>query len=138
MAAHFTMPALGDDAEEDWSKLTAGGADGDGKLWFLDCHRDWCGPCEILHPTLQRLCLDTPECDSRLAFRSVDLSNSSKVKGLLPPEEAEELDHLGCKPLFLLVRDGTMRAKISGADAPAILRQIAAHIPKIADDNEES
>lgn len=44
----------------------------------VDCHQDWCGPCETLLPTFQRISLETADSDNRCLFLEVTLSGGRR------------------------------------------------------------
>lgn len=38
---------------------------------MIDAYKDWCGPCEVMAPTYERIYLDNEECEKRMEFRTV-------------------------------------------------------------------
>lgn len=37
----------------------------------IDVYKEWCGPCEVMMPTYERIFLDNEECEKRIEFRTV-------------------------------------------------------------------
>lgn len=87
----------------------------------VDCHQEWCGPCEAIAPTLHRLFLDYDHCTDRLVLATVaytsDLTASGgtaagvtplgeKLQAIIPAAAKVNLGTQGCVPLFLCLRVG--------------------------------
>lgn len=96
----------------------------------LDVHKKWCGRCEVMQPTFERLYLDNDEADKRVKFLSVrrpaagaqcDESAHTRVAqlddSLLTEEQRKALEptlHEGCKPLFLVYKVRARPADLRG------------------------
>lgn len=64
----------------------------------IDVFKTWCGPCEVIVPTFERVWLDYDEADKRVKFLAIDDS-------VLTDEQKEALPlHEGSKPLFLVYK----------------------------------
>ncbi|CAM9090830.1 unnamed protein product, partial [Phaeothamnion confervicola] len=81
----------------------------------LDCHQRWCGPCETMQPTLQRLAVETEQYEERLLFASVSIDTSCQ----------------GCMPFFLLLRNKVVVSIVNGANAPMLVRRVQQSVPAI-------
>lgn len=87
---------------------------------MVDLHQEWCGPCDALGPTLQRLYMDYDNADSRLVLASAAYTSDqtpgatattsplsslgAKIQAAIPPELKINLETNGCMPLFALIR----------------------------------
>ena len=54
--------------KEQWDELIA---QLDGRLLFIDVHKEWAGPCSIMQGQLEKIFLNTEAIESRLQFCSV-------------------------------------------------------------------
>jgi thiol-disulfide isomerase/thioredoxin len=86
----------------------------------VDLHQEWCGPCDALGPTLQRLYVDYDNSDSRLVLASAAYTSDqapgasgassplsplgAKIQAAIPAEFKVHLETNGCMPLFALLR----------------------------------
>mmetsp|Transcript_14539 Transcript_14539/g.31642 ORF Transcript_14539/g.31642 Transcript_14539/m.31642 type:complete len:156 (-) Transcript_14539:498-965(-) len=94
-------------------------------LKVVELHSEWCGTCKSVIPTFKRIRLDKDD-ESALLFVTV----CSEICNFL---EAAK-DHRGkSEPLFLLYRNGQLKAKIEGANTPLLSSQILALTPANAD-----
>ena len=41
------------------------------RVAVADVYKTWCGPCEVMKPTFERLYLENDQCDERCAFVAV-------------------------------------------------------------------
>jgi len=48
-------------------------------LAVLDLHKDWCGPCVVMGPTLEMLTLELEKWDKRVKFLTMDDSLLSEM-----------------------------------------------------------
>lgn len=100
------------------------------QLVLVDIHQDWCGVCDALHPTLQRVMQDYDMCSERMTICSASIAAlGEQLQKALPSDAAVVLDKNGCLPLFALFRFKTCVAAISGVDAPSLLSAIAINMP---------
>ncbi|CAM9887983.1 unnamed protein product [Ascophyllum nodosum] len=98
----------------------------------IDCHQDWCGPCETLHPTFYKIYLETPESDDRCMFLEVDLEKfADRIQAILPKDCCVDLAGHGCMPFIVLLKAGAAVSTVLGCDAPAILREVNKHMPPL-------
>ena len=99
---------------------------------MVEVFSEWAGPCKSVLPTIKRLRMEKDD-ESALTFLTVkaekcDLLDSAK-------------EHRGkSEPLFLLFRNGQLKAKIEGANTPMLNTQILTWTPPNAemDDLEEN
>ncbi len=98
---------------------------------MLDCHQEWCGPCEAVMPTFQRLFLDYNNAEKRLGLSHVSIDHfKSNIQALIPHDAHVDVNKIGCLPLFLLLRFKACVAVIQGVDTPGIIQQVAMNIPE--------
>mmetsp|Transcript_8394 Transcript_8394/g.8566 ORF Transcript_8394/g.8566 Transcript_8394/m.8566 type:complete len:137 (-) Transcript_8394:160-570(-) len=101
------------------------------KVVVIDVHQEWCGACEAMTPTFQRVFLEYDNAENRICVASTSIQKlADKLQGMIPRECAVTLDKIGCLPLFLILRFKTCVSAIVGVDAPAILQQIGMNIPE--------
>ena len=98
----------------------------------MDCHQGWCGRCEAVFPTFQRLFLDYENSEKRMAIANVPLVEPfvSNVQELLPTDAHINVSTIGCLPLFLMLRGKACVGVIQGVDSPGIVTQVGMHIPE--------
>uniref|UniRef100_A0A7S1CA45 Thioredoxin domain-containing protein n=1 Tax=Bicosoecida sp. CB-2014 TaxID=1486930 RepID=A0A7S1CA45_9STRA len=97
-------------------------------LVVIDVHKKWCGRCEVMQPTFERLFLDNDEADKRVKFLSLDDS-------VLSDEQKEALPlHEGCKPLFLVYKHKVIIGKVQGVNAPEIVTLVNENIFPLPDE----
>lgn len=85
----------------------------------VDCHQDWCGPCDAVAPTLQRLFIDYDHASERLMLATVSYTSDmtasggspcgvsplgDKIQAIIPAAAKLNLETQGCLPLFLCLR----------------------------------
>lgn len=85
------------------------------KVLVIDCHQNWCGPCETVRPTYNALWTEIDDCPERVSFVTADLSTIHL--GDLTSEV--DLANHGCMPFFLVVKDNKVTT-IFGADVPKL------------------
>ena len=88
-------------------------------ILVIDCHQEWCGPCDAIGPTLQRLYLDFDHGDERIALATISYTCDQSAQGgppcgvsplgeklqaIIPAAAKLKLENHGCLPLFLCVR----------------------------------
>lgn len=113
--------------ESAWTSMLESSMD---KLIVLDCHLEWCGPCEAVHPTFQRIFLDYDDCSNRLAVCSANFESfAEKIQAILPGDSKINVEKNGCLPLFIFIRHKSCIAYISGVDAPLLMSNISNNIP---------
>jgi len=103
----------------------------DSKLLLVDCYVDWCGPCEAIRPTLQKVWMEYEAPAERITFATMDMKKFSKViNDLFPEDKFPDVENNGSLPLFLIIRLKGLVAHISGIDAPFLLTNISTYIPE--------
>ncbi|GAX74784.1 hypothetical protein CEUSTIGMA_g2231.t1 [Chlamydomonas eustigma] len=94
-------------------------------LKVAELYSEWCGPCKSVIPTFKRIRLDRDD-ENALTFLTVCADKCSYL------EVAK--DYKGkSEPLFLLYRNGQLKAKIEGANTPLLSSQIMSLTPANAD-----
>lgn len=97
----------------------------------MDCHQNWCGQCEAVMPTFQRLFLDYANADKRLGIAHVAIDFfKSNIQALIPHDAHVDVNKIGCLPLFLLLRFKACVAVVQGVDTPGITQHVAMNIPE--------
>ena len=100
------------------------------KLVLIDCYAPWCGPCEALKPSLQKVWMEYDLPAERIVVATCDMVKyAAEIQGLFP-ENGPVIENNGCLPLFLVVRFKALTSHISGVDAPQLLTHIATNIPE--------
>ncbi|MEW5306217.1 MAG: hypothetical protein WDW38_009072 [Sanguina aurantia] len=94
-------------------------------LKVVEFYSEWAGPCRSVLPTFRRIRLDKDD-ESALLFLTVQAELCNYL------EVAKECRGRS-EPLFLLYRNGQLKAKIEGADTPLLSSQILAFTPPNAD-----
>ncbi len=75
------------------------------KLVVVDCHQDWCGCCEAIHPSLSRVLLDYDNCEERFIYSTASIGKvGSKIQSSFPSDANVNLEKNGCLPLFAVYR----------------------------------
>lgn len=71
----------------------------------VDCHQPWCGKCDAILPTFQRIFLDHDNATKRIivATASLDILGKS-IQAIIPPDAHINIEKHGCLPLFLIIR----------------------------------
>mmetsp|Transcript_12000 Transcript_12000/g.16494 ORF Transcript_12000/g.16494 Transcript_12000/m.16494 type:complete len:134 (-) Transcript_12000:94-495(-) len=103
----------------------------DTKLVVIDCHQEWCGCCEAIHPSLSRILLDYDSAEERFAFAAASIGKvGSKIQSSIPSEFNVNLEKNGCLPIFAVFKNRSCLAVVVGVDSPTLLQQIAQNIPE--------
>ena len=106
----------------------------------IDCHQDWCGPCETLAPLFNSIYMDTQDAETRLMLCTANIPLlKEKLTAFLPSVDNDiDLAKHGCMPFFLIVRFKQCVKVVVGANAPLVKESIASNMPDIpsADDEE--
>ena len=101
------------------------------KLVVIDVHATWCGPCEALKPTLNKIALDYAHSEDRITFASCDIDKfGSKLQETLPSESNISLEKNGCLPIMLVYRFGSCIGTLVGVDGPALQGLVEINIPQ--------
>merc|ERR1719253_435355 len=102
-------------------------------LLVIDCHQDWCGPCETLSPLFNNIYNDTQDPEKRLMLLTANIPLlMEKLTAFLPSSDNDiDLAKHGCMPFFLIVRYKQVAKVIVGANAPLLKESMIANIPEI-------
>ena len=97
-------------------------------LCVFDMHLSWTGHCQSLTPIFREYAkkYEIECCPERLAVLTLDVS---KVEFDNVLGTSKELSKKGCRPLFVLVRNGKLVAKVEDTDAPKLEALITKHLP---------
>ncbi len=75
------------------------------KLIVIDCHQDWCGCCEAIHPSLSRILLDYDSIEERFSYCTASIGKvGAKIQAALPSDSHISLEKNGCLPIFAVFR----------------------------------
>ncbi len=75
------------------------------KLLVVDCHQEWCGYCEAIHPSISRVYLDFDGAEERFAYASASIGKvGAKVQATFPTDAHVNLEKNGCLPIFAVYR----------------------------------
>ena len=99
------------------------------KLLVIDVHKKWCGPCEVMRPTFERIFLNTDECENRCIFVSV--SDDAGIEAL-----DKYTAKATSKPFFVLWKQNEVVATINGANSPEISNLISENMPSAMEGEE--
>eukprot|EP01039_Chlorochromonas_danica_P010363 gene10363-11473_t len=101
------------------------------KLVVIDCHQEWCGCCEAIHPSMSRVLLDYDNVDERFQYATASIGKlSGQIQASFPPDLNISLEKNGCLPLFALYRHKTCITVVVGVDSPTLLQQISLNMPE--------
>ena len=107
------------------------------KLVIIDVHATWCGPCEALRPTLNKIALDYTQSEERIIFASCAIEKfASKLQETLPSESNISLEKNGCLPVMLVYRFGSCIGTLLGVDGPALQGLVEINIPQAVSASE--
>lgn len=82
------------ESEEDFNKYLSDGE----KVFVIDVHREWCGPCSVMKTNIDKIYIDTDDCEEKINFGSI---NYDKYKEIVDEYISEEVS---CKPIFLIFK----------------------------------
>jgi len=91
--------------------------DNNDKLVVLDCFAQWCGPCKVIAPRVEKFSDDYKAA----TFFKLDVDEV--------PDVAQELG-IRAMPTFMFFRDGEKVAEVVGANPKAIEAAIKANLTK--------
>jgi len=107
------------------------------QLVIIDYHQEWCGPTVAISPFLNQLWIDVDDCAKRIyvATCSTDIEGSSQLMQQWSPEI--KVQQQGCKPLFVLLRQGQSAGAVDGVNTPSIRMLIDLYLPKLLKKSDE-
>ena len=85
----------------------------EGKVVLLDFYADWCGPCRMVSPIVDEIANEHPE----YLVGKVNVDDE--------PELARELGIVSI-PTLVVIRDGKVERKVSGARPKAAILELLA------------
>jgi hypothetical protein len=75
------------------------------KLVIIDCHQEWCGYCEAIHPSMSRVLLDYDGVEERFIYATASIGKvGAKMQASFPTDANINLEKNGCLPLFAVFR----------------------------------
>eukprot|EP00877_Chromochloris_zofingiensis_P001029 jgi/Chrzof1/10927/Cz05g17150.t1_TRXD62 len=94
-------------------------------LKVVEVFAEWCGPCRSVLPTLKKIRTEKDD-EAALTFLTIPAEKCQQL------ESAKE--HKGkSEPLFLMYRNGQLKAKVYGADTPSLSSHIHEFTPANAE-----
>lgn len=103
------------------------------KLLVIDCHQNWCGPCDTVKPTYNSIFNELQDCEDRVLFLTANLKELTPQIGELLKNKVTDLDlnNHGCMPFFLVVKNKAIVNTIFGADVPSLKESVINEAPQI-------
>ena len=81
------------------------------KKVLIDCYADWCGPCKMLSPVLDKIAEENNSCD----FYKINVDNA--------PSIVEKFEIMSI-PTILLFEDGKLKQKQVGLVSKSELEEL--------------
>jgi thioredoxin 1 len=97
------------------------------RLFIIDVHTDWCGPCTSFEMTLKTVAMSTEGFDERCMYCTCERKNW--------PEFAERFPATSM-PRFVFYKEGQELLYIEGVRAPEILRAMQEHMPPLLTEDD--
>jgi len=80
------------------------------RVLLVDFHADWCGPCQMLEPTVERLASETPTTVAKVDIDDLrSLARQHQIQGV---------------PTLLLYVDGELTERVVGVRNDDTLREL--------------
>ena len=105
---------------------------------MLDCHEEWCGPTTAaMGPSYLAIFADYDKPEERIFLASVQYTESitKKLQGMVHDVKFEKQ---GCRPLFLIFRNGACVGSIDGLNVPSIASTLKLWVPPLVVPEEEA
>ena len=95
-------------------------------------HQEWCGPTSAILSYVNQLWIDLEDAHKKVHLSSLAIEDSStqlikKIQSICDPDV--KVANQGCKPLFLLFRNGMCVGTVDGVNSPAISMYVKLHTP---------
>ena len=99
-------------------------------LCLFDLHLSWTGHCQTMANALQEIGkkYEIENCSERIAILTLDV-NKLEFDNVIG--NSKDLSNKGCRPLFALVRNAKLIAKVQDANAPKLEELLNKHIPPL-------
>lgn len=103
----------------------------------LDVHEGWCGSTtNAMAASHIQIFSDIPEASDRIFLCSIE--TNEEVQNMLKPLAPEvKFNAQGCRPLYLVFRNGALAGFVDGVNVPAIAALIKLWIPPVKKTEEE-
>lgn len=96
---------------------------------FIDVHEEWCGPVKALIPYYNQLWIDVDEAAKRIHLASISKADEDLIKKLKVMITDVDFDD-GCRPLFLILRNGSVVAHVDGVNQQSIDSYVKMFLPE--------
>jgi len=98
-------------------------------------HQEWSGPCSAIFVFLNQLWVDLEDANKKIGLYTLGLDDSStqlvrKLQALIDPDV--KLANQGCRPLFVLFKNGQCVGTVDGVNTPVLSMLINLHVAKPA------
>ena len=110
----------------------------DDSLVILDYHQEWSGQTLAILPFLNQLWMEIDDCEKRihLASCATDVPGSQKIVQSWAGADIK-VAYQGCKPLFIVLRQGQAIGSVDGLNTPVLRMLIDLYLPKLQKKTDE-
>jgi thioredoxin-like negative regulator of GroEL len=106
------------------------------RLVVVDVHQEWCGPTVAIMSFLNQLWIDLDDANRKISLYTLALDESSpemakivkRLQAICDPDV--KIAQQGCKPLFLVLRNGMCVGTVDGVNTPSLSMYMKLHLPK--------
>jgi len=104
---------------------------------ILDCHEGWCGPTtQAMAPSYTQMFAEFTEAITRIQIATVVYSPEViEILAKISPDT--NFEEQGCRPLFLLIRNGACAGVVDGLNTPNLISAVRLWIPAFKKEEEQ-
>lgn len=107
------------------------------QLVIIDYHQEWCGATTAISPFLNQLWIDVDDCAKRIYIATCSAATAGTEQLIQQWSPEIKIQQQGCKPLFVLLRQGQSVGAIDGVNTPALRMLIDLYLPKLTKKDEQ-